>query len=102
MPQKGAASRLDEIVELVHEAIQSPRPAFGHVLTEQPADREEAFEKALGGDFYWRSSECALFGVSPSFEEVFTDHPERIRFLDAFQRLLTPAYDRHSREYVLT
>lgn len=87
MPQQAAASRLDEIVELVHEAIREPRPAFGGVLTAEPAGRESAFESKIADEYYWRSSECALFGVSPSFEEVFIAHPERIRFLDAFQRL---------------
>jgi exodeoxyribonuclease V gamma subunit len=101
MPPAEAARRLDAIVALVHEAIREPRPAFGKVLTQEAAGREEEFQKAVEGDFYWRSSECALFGVSPSFEQVFTDHPERVRFLDTFQQLLAPAYDRASRTYVL-
>jgi len=97
MPQQAAASRLDEIVELVHEAIREPRPAFGGVRTEEPAGREAAFESKIANAYYWRSSECALFGVSPSFEEVFVAHPERIRFLDAFQRLF-----KIGRDYTLT
>ena len=100
MPQQAASSRLDEIVALVHEAIREPRPAFGGVLTAEPAGRESAFETKIASESYWRSSECALFGVSPSFEEVFIAHPERIRFLDAFQRLCTIEYV--GREYRLT
>ena len=94
---KAAASRLDEIVELVHEAIREARPAFGEVLTKPAAGRESAFESKIANEYYWRSSECALFGVSPSFEEVFGDHPERIRFIDAFQRLF-----KIGRDYTLT
>ena len=97
MPQQAAASRLDEIIELVHEAIREPRPAFGGVLTKPTAGRESAFESDIADEYYPRSSECALFGVSPSFEEVFIAHPERIRFLDAFQRLFTIG-----RDYTLT
>jgi len=101
MPQQAAARRLDEIVALVHEAIREPRPAFGEVLTAKAAGREEAFESRVSDASYWRSSECALFGTSPSFAEVFTTHPERIRFLDAFQQLLSPVYDRQLRTYVV-
>jgi exodeoxyribonuclease V gamma subunit len=100
MPQQAAASRLDEIVELVHEAIREPRPAFGGVLTAEPSGRESAFESKIADEYFWRSSECALFGVSPSFEEVFIAHPERIRFVDAFQRLFTIVTA--AGEYILT
>jgi len=102
MPQVAAARRLDGIVDLAHEAIADPRPAFGKVLTTKAAGREKEFESAIGADFYWRSSECALFGVSPSFTEVFTQHPERTAFVDAFQHLLTPAYDTSLKHYVLS
>jgi hypothetical protein len=102
MPQVAAARRLDGIVDLAHEAIADPRPAFGKVLTTKAAGREKEFESAIGAEFYWRSSECALFGVSPSFTEVFTQHPERTAFVDAFQHLLTPVYDTSLKQYVLS
>jgi len=102
MPQVAAARRLDEIVELAHEAIASPRPGFGRMLIAKAADREKEFEGEIGSDFYWRSSECGLFGVGPSFTEVFTEHPERMAFIDAFQRLLTPVHDTSLKHYVLS
>lgn len=99
MPQSAAVRRLDELVALMREAIGQPRPAFGKVLTTDASDRETAFETALKDEYYWRSSECALFGVSPNFADVFTAHPERIRFVDDFQRLLTPVYDNKAGDY---
>lgn len=97
--QEAAARRLDEIVDLAREAIREPRPAFSKVLTANADGREAAFEKALDEEFYWRSSECAFFGVAPSFAAVFTDHPERLAFIDAFQRLF--AIDYENGKYVL-
>jgi len=99
--QAAAAARLDAIADLAHEATRHPRPAFGKVITAAPMKREGEFEKAITADFYGRTSECALFGVSPSFEEVFRAHPERLAFLDAFTNLLEPIYDRAARKYVL-
>ena len=101
MSQNAAAGHLDEIAGLAHEAMKAPRPAFGKVLTSAPAKREEEFEKSLGTDFYGRTSECVLFGVSPSFVDVFVKEPERLRFLDAFKRLLEPVYDKQKKEYRL-
>jgi exodeoxyribonuclease V gamma subunit len=96
-----AVGRLDAIADLAHEATKHPRPAFGKVITADAAKREAEFEKAITTDFYGRTSECALFGVSPSFDEVFRQHPERLAFLDAFTTLLEPVYDRKAKVYIL-
>ena len=92
MPRAAAARRLDELVALMQEAVREPRPAFNKVLTTTASGREAEFENAVKNEYYWRSSECALFGVGPSFADVFTAHPERIKFLDEFQRLITPEH----------
>ncbi len=84
MDQTAAAKRLDAIAALSHEARQFARPGFHKVLTAAATEREEEFEKALAQDFYARTGECALFGVSPNFEQVFVNNPERLAFLDAF------------------
>jgi exodeoxyribonuclease V gamma subunit len=86
MDQGAAASRLDDIATLAHEAAKYPRPAFEKVLTGDAEERGENFEKALTTDFYHRTAECTLFGVSPNFEQVFMEHPKRVAFLDAFRR----------------
>jgi hypothetical protein len=102
MSQAAAATRLDAIARLALEAVQAARPAFGKVITAKPASREHEFEKALETDFYRRSSERSLFGVSPTFTDVFTDRPERLAFLDAFAHLLEPKWASHTKDYRLT
>jgi exodeoxyribonuclease V gamma subunit len=102
MPQAAAAARLDAIVGLALEATKSARPAFGKVLTAGPEKREEEFEKTLATPFYGRTSECAFFGMEPSFDDVFANQPERLNFLDAVKRLLEPAHDKHVGKYILT
>jgi len=87
-----AAARLDAIAALAHEAVAAARPAFGKVLTAAADKREAEFERTVEGDFYGRTSECAMFGVNPSFADVFGAAPERLAFLDAFQGLLEPVY----------
>jgi hypothetical protein len=101
MPQAAAAARLDDVVRLALEAVQAARPAFGKVITAKVSSRELEFGKAIEAQFYGRTSECALFGVSPHFTDVFTDRPERLAFLDAFTRLLEPKYDRQTEDYRL-
>lgn len=96
-----AAKRLDAIAALAHEAVAAPRPAFGKVLIAPADKREEEFEKAVDGEFYVRSSECALFGLRPRFADVFEAAPERLAFLDAFARLLDPAYQRQDGGFFL-
>ena len=81
--------------------MQAPRPAFGKVLTTAAAGREREFEKTLASDFYGRTSECALFGVSPTFADVFANHPERLAFLDDLTRFLEPKWDQTHRDYRL-
>jgi exodeoxyribonuclease V gamma subunit len=89
MEQAAAAKRLDAIAALAHEARQFARPAFGKVLTTDADKREQEFENTLATDFYARTGESALFGVSPTFTDVFADHPERVAFLDAWNRGLS-------------
>ena len=96
-----AAARLDAIAALAHEAVTAARPAFGKVLTAAADKREEEFEKAVEGEFYARTSECALFGVSPSFADVFGAVPERCAFLDAFNELLEPVFQRQEGGFYL-
>ncbi|MFM8702951.1 MAG: hypothetical protein ACKOHG_03640 [Planctomycetia bacterium] len=103
MDQAAAARRLDAIAALAHEAKRSARPVFGDVATAAAAKREEEFEKALATDFYHRTAECALFGVSPAFAEVFVDHPERVAFLDAFKQLIEPIHvNKGEKPYLLS
>ena len=94
MDPASAARRLDDIAGLAREAAQCARPAFGKVLTVAAEKREEEFEKAIHTSSYRRTSESAMFGVSPTFEQVFTSNPERLAFLDAFKRLLEPVHQR--------
>ncbi|MFM8985898.1 MAG: exodeoxyribonuclease V subunit gamma [Planctomycetia bacterium] len=101
MPQAAAAGRLDDIARLALEAVRAPRPAFGKVLSAAAANREREFDAFVAGDFYGRSSECALFGVTPTFADVFGRAPERLAWLDAFTRLLEPTWNARTREYRL-
>jgi exodeoxyribonuclease V gamma subunit len=96
-----AAARLDAIAALAHEAVAAARPAFGTVLTAAADKREAEFERAIDGGFYGRTSECALFGVSPSFADVFGAASERLAFLDAFKQRLDPAYQRQEGGFYL-
>ena len=99
---RSAADRLRETVGLAHEAMVSPRPAFGKVVTCSPDSRTRDFKEYVGGDFYPRTSEAIMFGVSPTFEDVFERHPARIAFLDRFRRLLQPGYVSVAEGYRLT
>jgi hypothetical protein len=101
MSQAAAASRLDDIVGLAMDAVKSPRPAFGQVLTAAAAQREAEFERTIGSEFYGRSSEAVFFGASPTFADVFTAVPARLTFLDDVGRLLCPRHDSKSGEYLL-
>ena len=101
MPQAAAAARLDALARLALEAVQAPRPAFGGVLSAAAESREKEFAKTLASDFYGRTSECVMFGVSPRFADVFTAHPERLAFLDDLTRLVEPKWDKSRREYRL-
>ncbi len=101
MSQAAAADRLDDIARLAMEAVRAPRPAFGKVLSAAAGNREQEFDTFVAGDFYGRSSECALFGVSPTFADVFGQAPERLAWLDAFTRLLEPTWNARTREYRL-
>ena len=96
-----AAARLDAIAALAHEAVAAARPAFGKVLTAAADKREAEFERTVEGDFYGRTSESALFGVNPSFADVFGAAPERLAFLDAFKQLLEPAHQRQEGGFYL-
>ena len=101
MDRAAAAERLDALAALAHEATAAARPGFGQLRTSAADRREVEFERALEGSFYLRTGECALFGVSPTFAEVFTDHPERLAFLDAFNRLLAVTFVRQGEAHYL-
>jgi hypothetical protein len=90
--RQAAATRLHDIVALAHEAMHAARPTFGKLATCAPDSRAREFKAYVGEDFYPRTSESIMFGVSPMFDEVFGQHPERMVFLDAFRQLLQPAY----------
>jgi hypothetical protein len=90
--QPAAATRLRDIVSLAHEAMLAARPTFGKLATCAPDSRVREFKAYVGEDFYPRTSESIMFGVSPMFDEVFGQHPERMAFLDAFRQQLQPAY----------
>ena len=90
--QQAAATRLHDIVSLAHEAMLAARPTFGKLATCAADSRVREFKTYVGEDFYPRTSESIMFGVSPMFDEVFGQHPERMAFLDAFRKLLQPAY----------
>jgi hypothetical protein len=68
------------------------RPTFGKLATCAPDSRVREFKAYVGEDFYPRTSESIMFGVSPMFDEVFGQHPDRMVFLDAFRQLLQPVY----------
>jgi exodeoxyribonuclease V gamma subunit len=101
MNREAAREHLDQVAALAHEAARDPRPAFYKVITSEPPKRSDAFEKFIDADFYVRSSECLMFGRSPTFEVVYEAEPERLAFLDAFKRLLEPTYDRQKQAYFL-
>jgi hypothetical protein len=90
--QPAAATRLRDIVSRAHEAMLAARPTFGKLATCAPDSRVREFKAYVGEDFYPRTSESIMFGVSPMFDEVFGQHPERMAFLDAFRQQLQPAY----------
>ena len=100
MERGDAARRLDAIAALAREAQRAPRPAFGKVLTGTAESRRAGFEQFIDGDAYGWSSERIFFGPSPSYPEVFEREPDRLAFIDAFQRLLTPVYV-HGTKYTL-
>lgn len=101
MTPDATRKHLDEVAALAHEAARHPRPAFDKVIASKPHARPDAFERFVSSDVYARSSECLMFGRSPTFEAVYEAEPDRRAFLDAFQRLLEPTYDRSKQAYVL-
>lgn len=102
MQPESARQRLSDIATLIKEAMTFPRPAFGEVIACGPNARRNTFGRFVSSQFYRNKAEFVIFKAQPDFDEVFTKHPERIGFLDTFQRLMQPPYVRREKIYRLS
>jgi exonuclease V gamma subunit len=97
---EAATKRLAEISALLLKALAYPCGRFGAAAAAKARNLASAigsFNKKVGGPYYGRSREAAVYGLSPKIDEVFAENSPELAFHTAFERLFSI-----SQSYVLS
>jgi exodeoxyribonuclease V gamma subunit len=94
-PAVEPAARLEEFCRLAREAVAAPCGLFG-LAGVSAGDREEAFGRFVSDKVwgtqesrYAKRPEAMVYGLNPTFRQVFASRSRELAFLDAFNAILT-------------
>jgi hypothetical protein len=93
--QEVAIARLSKLCDLVATALLTPCGSFDKAASEALIDRSKAkdsFNSFVHGRSYGWSLEQVVYGISPSFEDVFAAGAPELMFRAQFDQQLSIAY----------
>jgi hypothetical protein len=93
--QEVAIARLSKLCDLVATALLTPCGSFDKAASEALTDRSKAkdsFNSFVHGRSYGWSLEQVVYGISPSFEDVFAAGAPELMFRAQFDQQLSIAY----------
>jgi len=93
--QEVAIARLSKLCDLVATALLTPCGSFDKAASEALTDRSKAkdsFNSFVHGRSYGWSLEQVVYGISPSFDDVFAPGAPELTFREQFDQQLSIAY----------